>query len=73
MACMPVGRRAQTCLTSVLERVPHTANIAIWDMIAFIIILKLCGYYEGNFAKTVKQNTAIKEEDGKIGAHDNRI
>ena len=33
MACMSVGRRVQTCLTSVVESAPYTAHIAIWDMI----------------------------------------
>ena len=34
MTCMSVGRRVQTCLTSVLERVAYTAHMATWDMIA---------------------------------------
>ena len=37
MACMPVGRRVQTCLTSALERVPYVAHIVIWDMTACTI------------------------------------
>ena len=37
MACMPVGRRVKTCLTSVLECVPYIAHIEIWDMIAWTI------------------------------------
>ena len=37
MACMPVGRRVQTCRTSVLERVPYKAHVAIWDIIACVM------------------------------------
>ena len=34
MACIPVGRRVQAFRTLVLGRVPHTAHIVIWGMIA---------------------------------------
>ena len=34
---MSVGQRVQTCLTSVLERAPYTAQIAIWNKIAYTL------------------------------------
>ena len=50
MVCMPVGRRVQTCLTSLLERVQYTAHTAIWNTI-------VCAIYGARRRQSAKGST----------------